>query len=292
MSAPSDEQLAQTRRRMRALNFVVYFILNPCLFFGVGYLVYSVAFDERKSCESTEAKAAFAAAAVSGECTEPWTLTDIAYFAVVTASTVGYGDFSPTASLGPRAFTIFYILWGVVFVFSAFASEVNDITAKGFLAFSGWLEKIFPQKGIDITGDGVPDFHMPRHWVIGYGKHLLGHFLFSSDLTAVGWLGVLFGLASGLGFSASKYRLHQAAQKAAEDTPAGTPQPPARGRRNSGSELELGLDGGAGEARRRGAAAQEVELEPPGPGLDGAELHAPNRMQLASRDRRTSDAAV
>ena len=122
---------------------------------------------------------------------------------------------------------------------------------------------------------------------------LLGHFLFSSDLTAVGWLGVLFGLASGLGFSASKYRLHQAAQKAAEDTPAGTPQPPARGRRNSGSELELGLDGGAGEARRRGAAAQEVELEPPGPGLDGAELHAPNRMQLASRDRRTSsDAAV
>ena len=86
--------------------------------------------------------------------------------------------------------------------------------------------------------------------------------------------------------------LRQAAQKAAEDTPAGTPQPPARGRRNSGSELELGLDGGAGEARRRGAAAQEVELEPPGPGLDGAELHAPNRMQLASRDRRTSDAAV
>ena len=34
---------------------------------------------------------------------------------------------------------------------------------------------------------------------------LLGHFLFSSNLTALGWLGVLFGLASGLGFSASKY---------------------------------------------------------------------------------------
>ena len=77
------------------------------------------------------------------------------------------------------------------------------------------------------------------------------------------------------------YPLHQAAQKAAEDTPAGTPLPPARCRRNSGSELELGLDGGAGEARRRGGMAQELELEPLGLGL-----------QLAGRDRRTSDAAV
>jgi hypothetical protein len=86
--------------------------------------------------------------------------------------------------------------------------------------------------------------------------------------------------------------LHQAAQKAAEDTPAGSPLPPARGRRNSGLELELGLDGGAGEARRRGGAAQEMEFETLG--LDGAEFHAPNRLQLAGRDRRTttSDAAV
>lgn len=36
------------------------------------------------------------------------------------------------------------------------------------------------------------------------------HFLFSSDLTTVGWLGVLFGLASGLGFAVSKYRLSKA----------------------------------------------------------------------------------
>lgn len=88
---------------------------------------------------------------------------------------------------------------------------------------------------------------------------LLGHFLFSSNLTAFGWLGVLFGLASGLGFSASKYRLHQAAQKATEDTPDGAPLPPSRGRRNSGSLEPLGMD----------------------------EFHAPNR--LAGRDRRTSD---
>lgn len=41
---------------------------------------------------------------------------------------------------------------------------------------------------------------------------VLGHFLFSSDLTTLGWLGVIFGLASGLGFAVSKYQLQQEAQ--------------------------------------------------------------------------------
>ena len=41
-------------------------------------------------------------------CTEPWSIVDALYFATVTMSTVGYGDFSPSTG-GSRIFTCFYI---------------------------------------------------------------------------------------------------------------------------------------------------------------------------------------
>ncbi len=40
---------------------------------------------------------------------EGWSLLDATYFAVVTAATIGYGDFAPVTALG-RAFTIFYVV--------------------------------------------------------------------------------------------------------------------------------------------------------------------------------------
>jgi len=46
---------------------------------------------------------------------ERWTTIDTLYFSMVTMSTVGYGDFSPSTPAS-RAFTVFYILLGVTHV--------------------------------------------------------------------------------------------------------------------------------------------------------------------------------
>ena len=42
---------------------------------------------------------------------EDWTFFEALYFSIVTLTTVGYGDFSPTTT-GTQIFTIFYILTG------------------------------------------------------------------------------------------------------------------------------------------------------------------------------------
>jgi hypothetical protein len=42
---------------------------------------------------------------------EDWTVIEALYFCVVTLTTVGYGDFSPT-SAGTQIFTIIYVLTG------------------------------------------------------------------------------------------------------------------------------------------------------------------------------------
>ena len=48
--------------------------------------------------------------------TEPgWSSVDAVYFSVVTMSTVGYGDLSPTSSLG-KLVTMFSTLMGIIFV--------------------------------------------------------------------------------------------------------------------------------------------------------------------------------
>ena len=48
---------------------------------------------------------------------------DSIYFSVITLTTVGYGDFSPTTSTG-KVFTIFYVLAGIG-IFVAVVTEVG-----------------------------------------------------------------------------------------------------------------------------------------------------------------------
>ena len=59
---------------------------------------------------------------------EGWSLLDSLYFAVITAATVGFGDFAPQTDLG-KLFTIIYVLIGVgllVMLLSRVASGMVD----------------------------------------------------------------------------------------------------------------------------------------------------------------------
>lgn len=51
---------------------------------------------------------------------EEWTVVQSVYFCVVTMSTVGYGDFSPSTPEN-RTFTVIMIFAGVIFVFTQVA---------------------------------------------------------------------------------------------------------------------------------------------------------------------------
>jgi voltage-gated potassium channel len=128
---------------------------------------------------------------------EGWTWIESVYFSMVTMSTVGYGDYSPSTP-GARVFTIFFIAIGLVVVFSQIASLVSDLTQRPLQWTRDQLELVFPQRGFDIDGNGRFDYHVPRPSFIYYSKNLLGSlfFVFSSQ-----------GLFAGL-FVAVVRRLH------------------------------------------------------------------------------------
>jgi voltage-gated potassium channel len=55
---------------------------------------------------------------------EDWTIIESLYFSIVTLTTVGFGDLSPTTA-GTQIFTIFYILTGIG-VFVALLASVAE----------------------------------------------------------------------------------------------------------------------------------------------------------------------
>ena len=60
---------------------------------------------------------------------EGWSYIDSLYFAVITLSTVGYGEIYPTTPAS-KLFTIFFILFGVGIIFAFFA-QLADKMRKG-----------------------------------------------------------------------------------------------------------------------------------------------------------------
>ena len=64
---------------------------------------------------------------------EDWTIIEALYFSVVTLTTVGYGDLSPT-SAGTQIFTIVYILTGfgvLVALLTSVAQQYMTLKAEG-----------------------------------------------------------------------------------------------------------------------------------------------------------------
>ena len=60
---------------------------------------------------------------------EGWSVTDGIYFCMVTMSTVGYGDLSPS-STSTRIYTVFLIFLGILVIFSRCALAINIITKR------------------------------------------------------------------------------------------------------------------------------------------------------------------
>lgn len=81
------------------------------LYIGGGTIFYRT-FDE-KDCESD--KKLRAVGYDEETCKESWTFVDALYFSIVTMSTVGYGDLTPSNDES-KVFTVFYILFGIVVV--------------------------------------------------------------------------------------------------------------------------------------------------------------------------------
>uniref|UniRef100_A0A7S4B0P3 Potassium channel domain-containing protein n=1 Tax=Chrysotila carterae TaxID=13221 RepID=A0A7S4B0P3_CHRCT len=113
-----------------------------------------------------------------------WTTIDATYFCLVTMSTVGYGDLVPLTT-GNRAFTVVMIFVGIIFVFTTVSSAVGLIMRPISDAGRALMERLFPQRPIDINRNGQPDFMAPRHPVIFYSKNLLPSILLNTFIQLI-----------------------------------------------------------------------------------------------------------
>ena len=115
-----------------------------------------------------------AAVNTASNCTEPWSVVDAIYFSMVTMSTVGYGDFSPSTWYS-QIFTIFYIFIGIVAVFTQLSSAMMIVFMPLFDLTKKVTTFMLPgEDPLDVDGDGTYDFVMPQAAWIYYTKNMFG----------------------------------------------------------------------------------------------------------------------
>eukprot|EP00962_Isochrysis_galbana_P038904 scaffold13886_cov79-Isochrysis_galbana.AAC.1 len=87
-------------------------------------------------------------------------------------STVGYGDLTPSSLLS-QVFTLFYIFFGILFVFTGLAALMSTAFAPIVAALRSVLELAFPGQKVDLDADGTPDVEAPPAAWLHYAKGLL-----------------------------------------------------------------------------------------------------------------------
>ena len=156
---------------------VLYLIVTSCF-----YVYY-----EEKPCES--ASRLSASDYDKATCKEDWTLIDALYFTMVSMSTVGYGDLSPSNPLS-KALTMVFVLIGVAVVFYqtsqvlAAASDecerrvirffvmMADKRAKDKMSMMGRAATVGNLgQLVDLDGDGVADVVEPPGALMYWTQH-------------------------------------------------------------------------------------------------------------------------
>ena len=133
---------------------IILFVIIVYLAIGVSVFMTN----ETKPCESDAALAAFDDAD-GGDCAEPLTFIDALYMSIITISTVGYGDFTPSSS-GMRIFTVIYVLFGTSFTFYHLSGAVGkalDAWQTLCLSIVDMFDKTTKVLKVDSTGDGKAD---------------------------------------------------------------------------------------------------------------------------------------
>lgn len=106
-----------------------------------------------------------------------WNAWESFYFLMATASTVGYGDLNPDASVpGSRVFTLVYIIFGIGVVFSQTSALISRAIKPLYVWARDLLDRVFPEKAVDIDGDGEADFFVPKKPLLYYSKNLIAPF--------------------------------------------------------------------------------------------------------------------
>jgi voltage-gated potassium channel len=87
---------------------------------------------------------------------EDWTIIEALYFSVVTLTTVGYGDFSPTTP-GTQIFTIVYILTGFGVLVALLTSVAQQyLKHKAQLGPARARMRARRQRDLPTEEDGIP----------------------------------------------------------------------------------------------------------------------------------------
>lgn len=134
---------------------------------------------------------------------EGWSLNQCIYFCMVTMSTVGYGDLSPS-SPGSKLFTIFMIFFGIIGIFSQVGAVLETVLVQPLTARARkLLNRLVPPKLIDIDGDGDADFSYPRHFVIFYSKGLVPSILLNATVQVIS--AAIFNYIEGWGYGNALY---------------------------------------------------------------------------------------
>jgi hypothetical protein len=81
---------------------------------------------------------------------EDWTLVDGVYFAVISGTSIGYGDVSPVTMTG-RLFAIFFMPFAVVFV----STQLSEVPEKLFGSSDGSDKKLEKLMSADLSLEGL-----------------------------------------------------------------------------------------------------------------------------------------